>query len=123
VQLKERTMKTETTKIEIKLVDSNVTMRWLCHVCGSFEKYGDVLAEGRDEHGIVRVCPECLEAGDIDDRLRHSVEILRASLDPKLRDQAPLIEKLIGRLMVPSYVEYWEAFDSYERRCAGAFDA
>jgi hypothetical protein len=85
-------------KIEIKLVGTNVFTRWACTVCGGHTDKVSILAE--DQLGGIRVCEQCLHAGNIDDRLREHVAWLR--------QRADYIESLIGRLIVPTYEE-WEA--------------
>jgi hypothetical protein len=84
--------------IEITLVETNVLTRWPCHVCGGHTEKVEVLAE--DHGGNVRVCEFCLEAGNIDDRLRKHAA--------RLREYADAVEALIGLLKVPSY-EAWQA--------------
>jgi hypothetical protein len=52
----------ETGEIEIKLVRTNVFIRWPCSVCGGVTEKDEVLAEGP---GGLRVCDLCLKDGDM----------------------------------------------------------
>jgi hypothetical protein len=81
--------------IEIKLTITRMLTRWPCHVCGGCTEKVSVLAES--ECGL-RVCEQCLEAGDIDARL----EAYAASLERCAAET----RALIGRLRVPSFAEY-----------------
>jgi hypothetical protein len=90
-------------QIEIKLERTDVFTRWYCHVCGGCTGKVGVLAEGEDTingGGVVRVCEQCLEAGDIDARLERRAAHLEAC--------AAEARALIGNLKVPTFAE-WEA--------------
>jgi hypothetical protein len=117
-----------TTKIEMKLVESNFLTRWPCTVCGGVTEKVAILCEGFDdgtEHintvsspnpvanlfrgqvrNNIRVCERCLEAGDIDGRLQQ-----RAA---ELEDIAAWLRSLIGRLKVPTHAEWQAAEEAHE---------
>ncbi len=71
--------KSKPTTIEVELVDKNFHTRWSCTVCGGCTEKGSIVAEGRQdlssgdfkvgEYRIIRVCENCLQFGEIDDRL------------------------------------------------------
>jgi hypothetical protein len=97
----------EMDKIEIKLVETNVLTRWPCTVCDGRTEKEPILAESeRVEGNCIRVCERCLEAGDIDTRLRKNAA--------GLREYADYIESLIGRLIVPTYEQWKAAYDRHE---------
>jgi hypothetical protein len=87
--------------IKITLVETNYLTRWPCTVCGGCTEKVPILAESEYTEGeCIRVCERCLEAGDIDSRLRKNAASLRAYAD--------CVESLVGQLIVPTY-EQWEA--------------
>jgi len=86
-------------KIEIKLVVSGFLTRWPCHVCGGCTEKNAILCEAEIGHSKLRVCEQCLRAGNIDERLEENARWLE--------DRATWIRELIGRLIVPTYAE-WE---------------
>jgi hypothetical protein len=83
-------------KIKIELVKTRFFTRYPCDVCGGCTEKVSVLARGHD----LLVCETCLEAGDIDERLKRYATALEA--------MAAVKRALIGRLVVPSYAE-WQA--------------
>ena len=94
-----------TDKIKVELT-GQTSIRAGTATCGGHTEKVPVLAEGKDEHGTVRVCEQCLQAGDIDARLEKTAAHLDA--------QAALTRKLIGRLQVPSYAEWKAACAAHE---------
>ena len=93
---------TETNgQITIELVETNFFTRWPCTVCGGCTEKVAMLAEGQDEHGKIRVCENCLENGDIDERIANHADNLEV--------QVGLIRNLIGRLKVPTFAEWMAA--------------
>jgi hypothetical protein len=81
-------------KIKIELVKTRFFTRYPCDVCGGCTEKVSVLARGHD----LLVCETCLEAGDIDERLKRHAAALMAAVT----------RGLIGRLQVPSWAE-WQA--------------
>jgi hypothetical protein len=124
-------MTTDTSTIDIKLVETNFLTRWPCTICGGCTEKVSVLAEGglpddaklpsADPSNpvavfmrpapdtIIRVCETCLEAGKIDERLAQHASELEA--------QARAVHSLIGRLRVPSYEQWRAEIDRVERLC------
>lgn len=89
-----------TDPIIIKFERTNVFTRWHCHVCGGCTEKDAVLCEGNGaKEGTIRVCPECLKAGNIDARLEETAQMYER--------WAAETRSLIGRLVVPTY-EQWE---------------
>jgi hypothetical protein len=88
--------------IKIPLVETNFLTRWSCTVCDGCTEKVAILAESERTEGeaCIRVCERCLEAGDIDSRLRKNAA--------EWRDHAEFVESLVGRLIVPTY-EQWKA--------------
>lgn len=87
-------------RIKIDLVPSSSLTRHECHVCGGHTGKVSILAEGHDEHGTIRVCEQCLEAGNIDERLQQHIRELDQHTDA--------IRTLVGRLDVPTYAAWQE---------------
>ena len=76
--------------IDITLVPAGSAQRRCCTVCGGLtEKWVGVLAQSDDG---IRVCENCLKAGDIDARLEQHVEDLKAYVQK--------VRSLIGRLRI-----------------------
>lgn len=97
--------------IEVKLTTTNVLTRWPCHVCGGCTEKVTVLAEVADGplQGF-RVCEQCLQAGNIDERLQQHADAAEARI-PKIREHAAKLRALVGRIKVPTWEEY-EAYDA-----------
>ncbi len=103
--------------IDIKLTETNFLTRWHCHVCGGHTEKVPVLAEGElllptgHSHGegydcyTVRVCEQCLQAGEIDARLERTARQIEANAD--------FTRALIGKLRVPSYAEWNAAVEAH----------
>jgi hypothetical protein len=88
-------------KIDVKLVDG--AQRWNCTVCGDNTGKFSIRGSGVDLNYDTRiktefcVCEECIEAGDIDSRLKQ-----RAT---DLVSEAAWVRGLIGRLIVPTFAD------------------
>ena len=91
-----------TEKIKMELVEARAFIRYPCNVCGGCTEKNNVLcecAEG-DFEGL-RICENCLEAGNIDARLEAHAACLEAS--------AAQVRQLLGRIVAPSYEAWLEA--------------
>jgi len=90
-------------KIRFTFVRTNVYTRWECHVCGGATEKVGVLCEVA-EGGCkgMRVCEQCLEAGQdkIDERLQAQIAVLE--------DRVTDLRNLVGCLVVPTFAE-WQA--------------
>ena len=83
-------------RIKVELVDTNFFTRWPCTVCGGCTEKVDVLAEAESDD--IRVCETCLEAGNIDKRLKaHAVQ---------MPNRAEFLNSLVGRLDVPTFADW-----------------
>jgi hypothetical protein len=92
--------KSSTGPIIIKFERTNVLTRWHCHVCGGCTEKDLILCESNGANDdTVRVCPECLRSGNIDERLEETAQ--------RHENDAAGIRALKGRLIVPTY-EQWE---------------
>ncbi len=104
--------KPKPTAIEIALVEARFLTRWPCTVCGGCTDKVPILAEGEQalsndgEFRTVRVCENCLQFGEIDDRLE-----LRAR---QMEAEAVLLHEMIGRLQVPTFAEWQACCEQYE---------
>ena len=108
--------KPKPTAIEIALVEASFLTRWPCTVCGGCTDKVPILAEGRQdlssgdfhvgEYRTIRVCENCLQAGEIDARLELHARQLEA--------QAQLLREIIGRLQVPTFAEWQARGEQYE---------
>ena len=86
-------------RIVVSLVESNFLTRWLCHVCGGRTEKVSILAEVTEgEYAGLRVCESCLQTRNFDAKLIASAE--------KCEQQAAELRELVGRLEVPTYVEW-----------------
>jgi ribosome-binding protein aMBF1 (putative translation factor) len=83
--------------IELKLVEASHLTCLPCHVCGGHTEKDTVSCEG----GGICVCPECLKAGNIDERLEETAKRYEAD--------AAKTSELKGRLNTPSYLEWFVA--------------
>lgn len=109
--------------IEIKLEKTSVFSGWPCTVCGGWTERDNIQIQC--EGGGVRVCPECLRAGNIDVRLEAQAAELAAQaagLEDDLAELRLAVERdalflrsLVGQLIVPTY-EQWEAAEEAARR-------
>ena len=105
--------KPKPTTIEIELVEAFGSRRWPCTVCGGCTEKVPILAEGRQplsndgESRLVRVCENCLRAGELDAQLE-----LRAR---RMVAEAALLREMIGRLQVPTFAEWQARYEQYER--------
>ena len=62
--------------IIIKFERTNIFTRWPCHVCGGYTDKDAVLCESNGANDdSIRVCPECLRAGNIDERLEQRAQM------------------------------------------------
>jgi hypothetical protein len=101
-----------TPAVEMKLVATNCFTRWPCTACGGATEKVPILCEGLDGAERVRVCESCLEAGDIDARLRQNAA--------RADEHATYLRGLIGRLRVPSFARYKAASAKYDAEYAAA---
>ena len=116
--------------IKVSLIETNFLTRWHCHVCGGHTEKDPILAEGVQDLGpsddgtgrwwrTVRVCDQCLRGDEglsIDKRLEKFARWLDT--------EAEITRAMIGKLQVPSYIE-WEAAcrkhdEEYERMLIAA---
>jgi hypothetical protein len=94
-------------RIVVRLVRTNVLTRWPCTVCGGTTEKVGVLAEAGTGEDAVRVCENCLLCGDLD----HHLEQQAAYLE----EEAKRVRKFIGRLQVPTYVEWLRERDRADK--------
>lgn len=91
--------------IDIKLVSNKPTAAFYrCFVCDRMEDNDQpIIAEGSCLYGTLKLCTGCLAAGNIDNLLAARANDLMAD--------AQTLRSLIGRLRVPTYVEWKAAND------------
>ena len=109
--------KPKSTTIEVGLVEASFLTRWPCTVCGGCTEKVPILAEGRQnlssgdihvgEHRKIRVCENCLQFGEIDEKLELHARQLEA--------EAQLLREMIGRIQVPTFAEWQARCEQHER--------
>jgi hypothetical protein len=83
--------------IKIEFIETNVITRWPCSICTGRTEKDAILCEGVDptDGGTVRVCPQCLKAGDIDKRLENTAQFYERA--------AAAARDMIRRVKAPTY--------------------
>ena len=105
--------KPKPTAIEIELVEAFGYRRRPCTVCGGWTEKVAILAEGDQplsndgEFRRVRVCENCLQFGEIDEKLELHARQMEA--------EAALLREMIGRIQVPTFAEWQARCEQYER--------
>ena len=110
--------------IEVELVEANFWTRWPCTVCGGCTEKVPILAEGRQdlssgdinvgEYRTIRVCENCLQFGEIDEKLElHALHY---------EAEAALLREIIGRLQVPTFAEWQARCEQHDRECSEAYE-
>lgn len=106
--------------IEVELVESNFLTRWPCTVCGGCTEKVPILAEGRQplsndgESRKIRVCENCLQFGEIDEKLDLHARQIEA--------EAVLLREMIGRLQVPTFAEWQARCEQHEREWVADYE-
>jgi hypothetical protein len=93
---------------EARLLEASVFSSYPCTVCGGRIK-AEVLCEAVQcvSGKFIRVCPRCLEAGDIDRKLKkHAAKLQERAAD--LIEKAAWLKGLVGRVTTPSFAD-WKA--------------
>ena len=112
--------KPKSTTIEVNLVEAFGLRRWPCTVCGGCTEKVPILAEGQQplsndgEYRIIRVCENCLQFGEIDEKLEQHTLMLET--------EARLLREMIGRLQVPTFEEWQARYEQYEREWKESYE-
>ena len=86
-------------RVIVSLIETNVLIRWPCHVCGGHTDKVSILAEVTDgPYAGFRVCESCIQTRDFDAKLHMRAE--------KLGHQASDLRDLIDSLEVPTFAEW-----------------
>jgi hypothetical protein len=93
----------------VKLVRTNVLIRWPCDVCGGCTEKVEILAESDDGF---RICEACLKEGDFDAKLRERAAFLER--------RAVHLRGLVGKIKAPAYADWELAMaEFYDERGSG----